>query len=81
MNNVKKDDRFMFRISASQKEAFLNKVNQEGKKASDVLLGLIDEYLSSVQPADDLQELKQRVKQHEHEITLIKEKLLGESVA
>lgn len=78
------DNRIMFRLSTPKKEAFLNKVNEEGKKASEVLIWLIDRYLRSggdleeSQSAPELKTIKNRVDQHDLEIQFLKQELLGE---
>jgi hypothetical protein len=84
------DNRIMVRISTAKKEAFMNKVKQEGKNASEVLLELIDSYLGVSGRYDELEERLQTLKEElteelreefKAEIALLKEKLLGESVA
>lgn len=83
-NPMNADNRIMFRLSTPKKEAFLNKVNEEGKKASEVLIWLIDRYLRSgedleeSQSAPELKTIKDRVNQHDLEIQFLKQELLGE---
>ena len=78
------DNRIMVRISTSKKEAFMKKVNQEGKKASEVLLELIDEYLGVSTVHSELDELRQKLREElskelkeefGSEIALLKQKL------
>lgn len=78
------DNRLMFRLSTVKKEAFLKKVQQEGKKASEVLVKLVDSYLESEQSQLDcssIESIKTLVERHEHEIELLKREMLGESHA
>jgi hypothetical protein len=84
------DNRIMVRISTEKKEAFMNKVKQEGKNASEVLLDLIDSYLGVLSRNNELEELKQGLREEIKaelrqelggEIALLKEQLLGELAA
>jgi predicted CopG family antitoxin len=74
----------MFRLSTPKKEAFLNKVKQDGKKASEVLIWLIDKYLEDLadltesKPGRELEEVKSLIERHELEIQFLKRELLGE---
>lgn len=83
------DNRLMVRIDTKKKKAFMDKAKQEGKNASEKLLELIDNYLGvSIQP-DEIEELRQELKDVKEqlggEIAFIKkelqQKLLGESAA
>ncbi len=80
----------MVRISTEKKEAFMDKVKQEGKNASEVLLDLIDSYLGVLTRSNDLEELKQGLREELKaelrqelggEIALLRQQLLGESAA
>ncbi len=80
----------MVRISTEKKEAFMDKVKQEGKNASEVLLDLIDSYLGALARTNDLEELKQGLREELKaelrqelggEIALLRQQLLGESAA
>ncbi|MBD2458326.1 hypothetical protein H6G80_30195 [Nostoc sp. FACHB-87] len=84
------DNRIMVRISTEKKEAFMNKVKQEGKNASEVLLDLIDSYLGVLSRNNELEELKQGLREEIKaelrqelggEIALLKQQLLGELAA
>lgn len=86
------DNRIMVRISTEKKEAFMSKVKDEGKNASEVLLDLIDSYLgtSSLTKSNDLEALKQGLREELKaelrqelggEIALLKQQLLGELAA
>jgi len=86
------DNRIMVRISTEKKEAFMNKVKEEGKNASEVLLELIDSYLGSLSLAKnhELEALKQGLSEEIKaelrqelggEIALLKQQLLGELAA
>jgi len=85
------DNRIMVRISTEKKEAFMNKVKQEGKNASEVLLDLIDSYLGVLSTRNnELEELKQGLREEIKaelrqelggEIALLKQQLLGELAA
>ncbi len=44
----------MVRISTEKKEAFMDKVKQEGKNASEVLLDLIDSYLGVLTRSNEI---------------------------
>ena len=53
------DNRIMVRVNTAKKDAFMKKVKQEGKSASEVLLELIDDYLGvSSAKKKELEELK-----------------------
>jgi hypothetical protein len=80
----------MVRISTDKKEAFMNKVKEEGKNASEVLLDLIDSYLGVLARNDELEELRKGLREELKaelkkelggEIALLKQQLLGELAA
>ncbi len=84
------DNRIMVRISTQKKEAFMNKVKQEGKNASEVLLDLIDGYLGLLAKNNELEELRLKLTEELKaelrqelggEIALLKQQLLGELAA
>ncbi|MBV6627756.1 MAG: hypothetical protein KI793_33335 [Rivularia sp. (in: Bacteria)] len=68
------ESRLNIRISPQKKEAFYEKVKQEGKNATDVLIDLIDQYLGIKAQSGEILELKQRVEK-------LEEALLGEAAA
>ncbi len=68
------ESRLNIRISPEKKEAFYEKVKQEGKNATDVLIDLIDQYLGVSTESGDILELRQRVEK-------LEEVLLGETAA
>ena len=68
------ESRLNIRISPEKKEAFYEKVKQEGKNATDVLIDLIDQYLGVSAESGDILELRQRVEK-------LEEVLLGETAA
>ncbi len=68
------ESRLNIRISPQKKEAFYEKVKQEGKNATDVLIDLIDQYLGIKAQSGEIVELKQRVEK-------LEEALLGEATA
>ena len=68
------ESRLNIRISPEKKEAFYEKVKQEGKNATDVLIDLIDQYLGVKAQSGEIVELKQRVEK-------LEEALLGEAAA
>ena len=68
------ESRLNIRISPEKKEAFYEKVKQEGKNATDVLIDLIDQYLGISAESGDILELRQRVEK-------LEEVLLGETAA
>ncbi|MDY6901718.1 MAG: hypothetical protein SWZ49_27110 [Cyanobacteriota bacterium] len=68
------ESRLNIRISPQKKEAFYEKVKQEGKNATDVLIDLIDQYLGIKAQSGEIVELKQRVEK-------LEEALLGEAAA
>ncbi|MBD2505123.1 hypothetical protein [Anabaena azotica] len=80
---MKADDRIIFRISGSEKEAFLAKVQRESRKPSEVLVSLVRRYLEEedFNPASDIQEIKLRLQEHENKLEMLESKLLGESAA
>jgi hypothetical protein len=80
----------MIRINTDKKEAFMNKVKEEGKNASEVLLDLIDSYLGVLARNDELEELRKGLREEIKaelkkelggEIALLKQQLLGELAA
>ncbi len=84
------DNRLMIRINTDKKEAFMNKVKEEGKNASQVLLDLIDSYLGVLARNDELEELRKGLREEIKaelkkelggEIALLKQQLLGELAA
>ena len=84
------DNRLMIRISTDKKEAFMNKVKEEGKNASEVLLDLIDSYLGVLARNHELEELRKGLREEIKaelkkelggEIALLKQQLLGELAA
>ncbi len=84
------DNRLMIRINTDKKEAFMNKVKEEGKNASEVLLDLIDSYLGVLARNDELEELRKGLREEIKaelkkelggEIALLKQQLLGELAA
>jgi hypothetical protein len=77
------DNRIMFRLSTPKKEAFLSKVKQDGKKASEVLIWLIDKYLEDLGESESVPEIetiKNQVERHDLEIQFLKRELLGEFI-
>ncbi|MBO3462353.1 hypothetical protein G7B40_028985 [Aetokthonos hydrillicola Thurmond2011] len=78
---MKADDRIIFRINSSEKNAFMAKVAKEGRKPSEVLIDLVRKYVQESSQTLDLEEIKQRLEQHETKLSLLEEKLLGESAA
>lgn len=72
--NLMAESRLNIRISPQKKEAFYEKVKQEGKNATDVLIDLIDQYLGIKAQSGEILELKQRVEK-------LEEALLGEAAA
>ena len=80
----------MVRVNTAKKDAFMNKVKQEGKSASEVLLELIDDYLGVSAKKNEWEELKQGLREEIKkelqqelggEIALLRQQLLGESAA
>lgn len=68
------ETRLNIRISPDKKDAFYQKVKQEGKNATDVLIDLIDQYLGNKVESGDILELRQRVAK-------LEEVVLGETAA
>lgn len=68
------ETRINIRISPEKKDAFYEKVKQEGKNATDVLIELIDQYLGNKVESNDIVELRQRVAK-------LEELVLGETAA
>lgn len=74
---LSKDDRLVVRIDKETKNAFMQRVEAEGKNASEVLLGWINDYLSQEprflpdisQVYADVENLKKKVAFLEDEIT------------
>ncbi|MBD2253328.1 hypothetical protein [Nostoc parmelioides] len=68
------ETRINIRITPEKKDAFYEKVKQEGKNATDVLIELIDQYLGNKVESSDILELRQRVAK-------LEELVLGETAA
>jgi maltose-binding protein MalE len=68
------ESRLNIRISPEKKDAFYQKVKQDGKNATDVLIDLIDQYLGNKVESGEILELKQRVEK-------LEEVVLGEIAA
>lgn len=68
------ETRINIRITPEKKDAFYEKVKQEGKNATDVLIELIDQYLGNRGESSDIVELRQRVAK-------LEELVLGETAA
>ncbi|MBD2459208.1 hypothetical protein H6G80_34875 [Nostoc sp. FACHB-87] len=68
------ETRINIRITPEKKDAFYEKVKQEGKNATDVLIELIDQYLGNKVESSDIVELRQRVAK-------LEELVLGETAA
>ncbi|YAF99302.1 MAG: hypothetical protein AB3A66_29580 (plasmid) [Nodularia sp. CChRGM 3473] len=68
------ETRINIRIAPEKKDAFYQKVKQEGKNATDVLIDLIDQYLGNKVESGDILELRQRVAK-------LEEMVLGEIAA
>jgi hypothetical protein len=68
------ESRLNIRISPEMKDAFYQKVKEEGKNATDVLLDLIEQYLGNKPESGDIVELK-------HRVAKLEELVLGETAA
>ncbi|MBG1268496.1 hypothetical protein [Nostoc sp. WHI] len=68
------ESRLNIRISPEIKDAFYQKVKEEGKNATDVLLDLIEQYLGNKAESGDIVELK-------HRVAKLEELVLGETAA
>ncbi|MDJ0620336.1 MAG: hypothetical protein QNJ63_26960 [Calothrix sp. MO_192.B10] len=68
------ESRLNIRISPEKKDAFYQKVKQDGKNATDVIIDLIDQYLGNKVESGEILELKQRVEK-------LEEVVLGEIAA
>jgi hypothetical protein len=68
------ESRLNIRISQETKDAFYQKVKEEGKNATDVLLELIEQYLGNKPESGDILELK-------HRVAKLEELVLGETAA
>ena len=63
------ETRLNIRISSDKKDALSAKVKQEGKTITEVISGLIDQYLGiSSLPISEIVELKQRLEKLEKEV-------------
>ncbi|MBE9212909.1 hypothetical protein IQ247_09425 [Plectonema cf. radiosum LEGE 06105] len=71
---MKADDRLIFRLPTSRKMEFINKVEKEGRKTSEVLNELVERYLSEPDQRIGVEELSSRLKK-------IEEIVMGESAA
>jgi hypothetical protein len=69
-----------FLIDPEKKQKFAGKVEQEGRKMTDVLLEWIDNYLDETEKVDVV-ELSKRLETLEKIVGVEKIQLLGESVA
>ena len=68
------ESRLNIRISPEMKDAFYQKVKEEGKNATDVLLDLIEQYLGNKPESGDIVELR-------HRVAKLEELVLGETAA
>ncbi|MBW4591300.1 hypothetical protein G7B40_039045 [Aetokthonos hydrillicola Thurmond2011] len=74
---ISKDDRLVVRIDKQTKDAFMSRVDAEGKNASEVILHWVRDYLKSepqqqpdlTQLYTDLEHLKRKVAVLEDEVT------------
>lgn len=74
---LSKDDRLVVRIDKQTKDAFMARVDAEGKNASEVILNWVRDYLATephskpdlAQIYEDLKYLKQKVAVLEDEVT------------
>jgi hypothetical protein len=71
---MKADDRLTFRLPSTKKTEFLTKIEKQGKKPSEVLNDLLEQYLQQSEESSDLEEIKQRLNR-------LEERLMGESAA
>ncbi len=71
---MKADDRLIFRLPTSRKTEFINKVEKEGRKTSEVLNELVEKYLNEPDQRIGVEELSSRLKK-------IEEIVMGESAA
>lgn len=80
---MRADERIIFRINSSEKEAFIAKVQKENKKPSEVLVSLVRKYLEEEEQDQtlDLEQIKLRLQEHENKLEMLENKLLGESAA
>ncbi|MEH2138601.1 type II toxin -antitoxin system TacA 1-like antitoxin [Nostoc sp.] len=68
------ETRINIRISPERKDALLQKVKDEGKNVTDVLVDLIDRYVGNKVETGEILELRQRVQK-------LEEVVLGEIAA
>lgn len=61
-----KDERIIFRLDSSLKEAFIAKAQAENKRYTDVLIELLQKYVA--QAPSDLSEIEQRLERLEQEV-------------
>ncbi|WP_375492759.1 hypothetical protein [uncultured Nostoc sp.] len=82
-HKMRADDRIIFRINSTEKEAFMAKVQKENKKPSEVLISLVRRYLEEEEQSQtlDLEQIKLRLQEHENKLEILENKLLGESAA
>ncbi len=69
-------------IDPEKKDEFMNRLKQDSKTATEVILGFVDAYLSTKQQeATDVTELKKRLEAVEQKIGMENTRLVGESTA
>lgn len=69
-------------IDPDKKDEFVKRLKQDNRTATEVILGFVDEYLSSKQQqAMDLVELRRRLEIVEQRIGIENTRLVGESTA
>ncbi len=69
-------------VDPEKKAAFMEKLKQENRTATDVILEFVDTYLSvKKQEAADMEEFRRRLEAVEHLVGIESARLVGESTA
>lgn len=67
-------------IDPEKKQKFVNKIEQEGKNITDVIMDFVDSYIDETEKVDVV-ELNKRLQTVEKFINIEKAQMLGESIA
>lgn len=79
---LSKDDRLVVRIDKQTKDAFMERVDMEGKNASEVILGWVREYLTSTPHSKpDLAQIYADLEYLKKKVAVLEDRLAKKSAA
>ena len=79
---TKLSNQIIVRMDDQTKEAFMNKVQSEGKTASELIMGWIRSYIAEErQEAPDLNKMQADLKNLKQQVAVIENELLGKTAA